>query len=250
MIKRIYNGLKTYYHFKKYKKHELFIARHVSIRNCKFENDVTVGPNSRLSNVKFGGNDHISNNVSISDADLDQYVKVGAFSALKDISIGSYSYIANESAIGRTTIGKYCSIGSCINVSSGCHPTRDFVSTHPIFFSTQRQCGISYADKEYFNEYSPVKIGNDVWIGTKVFVLDGVTIGDGAIIGAGAIVTKDVSPYAIVGGVPAKLIRFRFDEEEIDFLLRFKWWDRDPDWVKENYKDFHNIKSFMQKYKS
>jgi acetyltransferase-like isoleucine patch superfamily enzyme len=130
----------------------------------------------------------------------------------------------------------------------GIHPSRDFVSTHPIFFSTKKQVGITFADKDYFQEEKGIKIGNDVWIGANVIILDGVTIGDGAIIGAGAVVTKDVPPYSIYGGVPAKLIRYRFEQKTIDFLVKFKWWNKDEEWLKTNFQDFHNIDTFLQRY--
>jgi tetrahydrodipicolinate N-succinyltransferase len=79
-------------------------------------------------------------------------------------------------------------------------------------------------------------------------LIDGVTIGDGAIIGAGAVVTKDVPPYAIVGGIPARLIKYRFEPDEIEFLLKLKWWDKDLEWIKNNSKLFNNIKKLMQSY--
>lgn len=93
-----------------------------------------------------------------------------------------------------------------------------------------------------------VEIGNDVWIGSHVLIMDGVKIGDGAIIAAGAVVTKDVEPYSIVGGVPARHIRYRFSEEQIKKLLQLKWWEKDFGWIKEHYRDFRNINEFIAKY--
>ena len=91
-------------------------------------------------------------------------------------------------------------------------------------------------------------IGNDVWIGLNATILDGVTIGDGAIVAAGAVVTKDVPPYAVVGGVPAKIIKYRFTESQIDFLLKFRWWEKDRKWIQQNYKRFQDIESFIEAY--
>ncbi|MCX5642480.1 MAG: CatB-related O-acetyltransferase [Candidatus Omnitrophica bacterium] len=120
-----------------------------------------------------------------------------------------------------------------------------------MFYSRIKQQGITFADKNYFADGSlPLTvIGNDVWIGFRVTIRSGVTIGDGAIIGAGAVVVKDVPPYAIVGGIPAEIIRYRFTPEEIQFLLELKWWDKGFEWLKEHYKLLHNIKDLQNYFK-
>lgn len=122
-------------------------------------------------------------------------------------------------------VGGFCSIGARTRIGGlGRHPTT-WLSTHPAFFSDKKQAGFTFVDKTYFEELLPVLIGNDVWIGAQVLVLDGVQIGNGAIVAAGAVVTQDVPPYAIVGGVPAKLIRFRYDPETVLILEGLSWWD-------------------------
>jgi acetyltransferase-like isoleucine patch superfamily enzyme len=123
------------------------------------------------------------------------------------------------------------------------------VTTHPAFFSTRGQSTVVFADKNYFVETDRITIGNDVWIGINAIIKDGITIGNGAIVGAGAVVVKDVEPYSIVGGVPAKLIRFRFAKEEINFLEEMRWWDKPEEWIKNNWKDFLDIKNFISKYR-
>ena len=175
-------------------------------------------------------------------------VKIGNRVLVLDSYIDSFTYIFDDTVVSKVVIGKFCSIGQNCKFRLGIHPSRDFVSTHPIFFSTKKQVGVTFADKDYFEEEKGIKIGNDVWIGANVIILDGVTIGDGAIIGAGAVVTKDVPPYSIYGGVPAKLIRYRFEQKTIDFLVNFKWWDKDEEWLKTNFQDFHNIDKFVQRY--
>lgn len=120
-----------------------------------------------------------------------------------------------------------------------------------MFYSTSKQCGVTFATDNVFKEYlKPLKIGNDVWIQQNVFICGGVEISDGAIVLAGAVVTKDVPPYAVVGGIPAKVIRFRYDEETIQFLLRIKWWNNDIEWFKKNWRllnDINKLKEYYEK---
>lgn len=132
--------------------------------------------------------------------------------------------------MNNTEVGFFVSIGPKTEVIHGTHPT-DLVSTCPVFYSPKKQCGISFTDKTLFREFKyasgskkSVVIGNDVWIGYGARILEGITVNDGAIISANAMVTKDVEPFAIVGGVPAKTIKYRFSDEEIELLEKFRWW--------------------------
>lgn len=170
--------------------------------------------------------------------------------------MGFGSYIGANSVI-HAKIGRYTSIASNVKTVLGRHPASDFVSTHPAFFSTNPKHLFTYVEKTVFQEsafaddgHNCVIIGNDVWIGEDVSILAGVCIGDGAIVAAGAVVTKDVEPYTIVGGVPAKQIRKRFTDEEIEFLLSFKWWEKDVAWIAANASKFENIKDFMEEFKN
>lgn len=160
------------------------------------------------------------------------YNRIYGRSILHNTSVGLLTYITHARVIN-CKMGRFCSVGHQAIVGGfGRHPTH-WVSTHPVFYSTQNQSGISFADENYFDELQPVLIGNDVWIGARAMVLDGVKIGDGAIIAAGAVVVKDVEPYAIVGGVPAKKIRSRFNDVLVAKLLEIKWWD----WPIEKLKE-------------
>lgn len=164
---------------------------------------------------------------------------------LNEVELGDFTYIAAHTNISKTKIGKFCSIGPDSKIGLGKHPSNTFVSTHPVFFSTLKQVQITFVDKDYYEEFDDIVIANDVWIGANVIVLDGVNISDGVIVAAGSVVTKDIPAYAIVGGVPAKIIKYRFEKDEIDKLLQIKWWDMDVEYLKKNYKKFHNIKTFI-----
>ncbi len=162
--------------------------------------------------------------------------------------MGYGSYISENCHI-EGDIGKFTSIAPGVRTHRGIHPTRTpFASTSPMFFSLRKQNGHTFATKQMFKEMTePITIGNDCWICSNVFIAGGVKIGDGAVVYAGAVVTRDVPPYAIVGGVPAKIIRYRYDEDTINFLLKFKWWDRPIDWLKENWmllNDIEKLKTY------
>jgi len=144
---------------------------------------------------------------------------------LDNVSLGSFTYVSNNTVIKNSKIGSFCSIGQNCSIGIGKHPTKDFISTHPIFFSSLKQSQITFCEQTIFKEFEEIIIENDVWIGANVIILDGVKISNGSVIAAGSIVTKDVPPYAIVGGVPAKVIKFRFSELEILKLLELKWWN-------------------------
>lgn len=162
-----------------------------------------------------------------------------------NVSVGRYTYFAGDNSINYCSIGRYCSIAPGVKIGVGVHPSKDVVSTFPLFYANIQEYDIKFVKKNNFSTYSKIKIGNDVWIGTNAIILDGVSVGDGAIIGAGAVVTKDVEPYSVVGGVPAKLIRYRFDKYKIEKLLLIKWWDKEESWIVGRAKYFLHVDSFI-----
>lgn len=170
---------------------------------------------------------------------------------LVNCRLGHTTYIADNSKFYNSLIGRYSSIGPNVSVIRGQHPTRQFVSTSPIFYSASNGVvGETYVTKNFFDEFRftlkgfTIEIGNDVWIGSDVSLMEGITIADGTIVAAGANVVNDTEPYSIVAGNPARIIKYRFSQEEIDFLLDFRWWDKPREWIKENAKYFIDIREF------
>lgn len=172
--------------------------------------------------------------------------------------LGYGSYIGPYSKIS-AHIGRFTSIASYVCTVAGRHAYQaPFATTCPMFFSlnpNHSQSGSTFATEQMFEELKfavpekqlDVEIGNDVWIGERAMLIGGVHIADGAIVLAGAVVTKDVPPYAIVGGVPAKIIRYRYDKETISFLLQTQWWNNTEEWFKENWKlltDIDKLKAY------
>jgi acetyltransferase-like isoleucine patch superfamily enzyme len=183
---------------------------------------------------------------------IDEFCILGKYTVIHEnvhlinTVLGDYTF--THSSMTNTTAGKFCSISPDCIIGMAQHPTRKHVTTYPAFFSKNNTgCLISFSEKNLFEEKPErIQIGNDVWIGCNCIIMGGITIGNGAIIAAGAVVTKDVEDYAIVGGVPAKIIRYRFTKEQIEFLNKIKWWDMDIEWIKQNYELFLDIDKFCQ----
>ena len=177
--------------------------------------------------------------------------KIGKGTIIGGTEIGRFSYIGCNCNLSDASIANFTSIGSNVAVVTSSHPTERYVSTSPAFFSTRRQSVRTFADKDTFNEHRTIDgrsviIGNDVWIGNNVLIKGGVRIGDGAIVAMGAVVTKDVEPFAIVGGVPARIIKYRFEKEQIEELQRIEWWNMPDEWLAAHANDFNNIDRFLE----
>ncbi len=181
---------------------------------------------------------------TIFKSQIGNHTFIGSNVKLLNSTLGDHSYLNSNTLIQKTTIGKYTSIGSDVKCGLGKHPT-DLVSTHPAFYSNNKEY-LTYSDKNYFEEYQNIEIGNDVWIGINAVIMGGVKIGDGAIVAAGSIITKDVEPYSIVGGVPAKHIKFRIPENLIDKIKETRWWDKDEEWMAKNFMFFHKPTEFLK----
>ena len=174
-----------------------------------------------------------------------KYTRIEAPFYLNDISIGDYSYIAGNSRISNTKIGKFCSIGPNFSCCLGIHPTNG-ISTSPMFYSVAKQNGITLTKENKIEETRQTVIGNDVFIGANVTLLDGVTIGDGAVIGAGAVVVNDIPDYAIAVGVPAKIVKYRFDVHLMTELKKIEWWNSSEQELRNVEKYFFDIEEFIK----
>lgn len=207
-------------------------------------------------NLKYGGAT-IYEPVSIStDSTFEGKNAIGKGSELKWVHVGYGSYFGQNCYFERTRIGRFCSIARNVNIIAGTHPTHTFVSTHPAFFSLMQEERFGYVHEKKFQELKfadsknrlAVVIGSDVWIGTNASIMEGVTIGDGAIIAANALVTHNVMPYEIVAGIPAKHMKWRFEEAQRRWLLEFQWWNKPVEWIKSHADSFDNVEQFIKKY--
>ncbi len=192
----------------------------------------------------------IDPSAKVRDSSFGRYCEVGARSKVSESSFGDYSYVAGDSDIMSTAIGKFCSIAAQVRLNPGNHPLERVALSHFTYRSSAY--GLGDDDDAIFawRRGNAVTLGHDVWIGHGVVVLPGVTIGNGAAIGAGAVVTKDVPPYAILVGVPGKVLRYRFAPEIIAALDRIAWWDWPHDQLGAALQDFRHLsaEAFCAKY--
>lgn len=179
-------------------------------------------------------------------SEISKKAKINRFVKVFNCTIGDYSYVGSNSELVNVTVGKFCSIASKCSIGLASH-TLNFISTSPIFTLKNNGTGFSWVKMDITGiANNKVSIGNDVWIGNKATIIGNVKVGNGAIIGAGAIVTKDVPNYAIVVGVPAKVIKYRFPDDVIEKLNSLEWWNFPTDLLKKNIYYFQKQLSDLE----
>jgi len=193
---------------------------------------------------------YIDPTASVIDSHLGAYTEVGPRTKLQETAMDDYSYIMGDGNAIYCRIGKFCSIASMVRINPGNHPMHRATQHHFTYRSSQ--FGMGTDDPEVFAERREraVTIGHDVWIGHGAVILPGMQVGTGAAIGAGTVVTKNVPPYSVVAGVPARVLRLRFPEEIQAALLRIQWWDWAHEQLVQALPDFRDgdAHTFATKY--
>ncbi len=200
----------------------------------KLSEEPLIDPSAQVENSTFG-----------------RYTEISERSRICETEIGDYSYIMQDCSTWCCTIGKFVNIAACVRINATNHPTWRATLHH---FTYRASDYWEDADQEgdffAWRRTNRVVIGHDVWIGHGATILPGVTIGNGAVVGAGAVVSRDVAPYTIVGGVPAKVIRQRFAPEIADRMDALAWWDWDHRRLRAALEDFRRLGAaeFLRKY--
>lgn len=184
----------------------------------------------------------------IRDSTLGEWTAVGAGTSIVESTIGDYTYLVDQCQVIYAEIGRFCSIASHVRINPGNHPLWRVTSHHLTY--RRAAYGLGEDDAEFFawRRAHPVRIGHDVWIGHGAIILPGVTIGNGAAIGAGAVVTKDVPPYTVVAGVPARIIRERFPATIAEQIERAAWWNWSRQELEERIDDLCDLERFLRRF--
>jgi len=205
-------------------------------------------PNVPHNQRMLGEQPYISPASVIIDSRVGPWADIGPRCHIVESVLGDYTYTAGDVSIIYSDIGRFCSIASHVRVNPGNHPMWRPTQHHMTY--RRKQYGFGEDDEEFFQWRRDHRctIGHDVWIGHGATIMAGVSIGTGAVIGAGAVVTKDVEPYTIVGGVPAKLIRNRFPDDVREKMLKIEWWNWDRKMLEDRFDDLLDMEAFLQKY--
>ncbi|MFP4109082.1 MAG: hypothetical protein ACLFT1_08375 [Desulfonatronovibrio sp.] len=191
----------------------------------------------------------ISPKAVIRDCFLGEYTQVQDYVDMAETEIGNYSYVCRFSGIIYTWIGKFSSIADFVRINPGAHP----MERPSLHHFTYRSSWYGFADEDettFFNwrRRQKVFIGHDTWIGHGAVIMPGVSIGNGAVVGSSSVVTRDVAPYAVVAGSPAKVLRKRFPDSIASALDKTAWWDWNHETLRQRLDDFRDLRTFLDKY--
>ncbi len=199
--------------------------------------------------VTLGEQPYIHPTCHIRNSRIGAWTALGANTSLVESSFGDYSYTAGDVQIIYSDIGKYCSIANSVRINPGNHPQWRVTQHHMTYRRAQYRLGLE-DDAAFFQwrREHHCSVGHDVWIGHGAIVMPGVRIGTGAIIGSAAVVTKDIGPYEIAVGIPARVIKQRFEAPVINKLLASEWWEWRRDELERRFDDLLDLDTFLKKY--
>jgi phosphonate metabolism protein (transferase hexapeptide repeat family) len=204
-------------------------------------------------NAPRDGTPRVHSSTILRDCVLGQFTDVAERCLLAETTLGDYSYVERHVEAIYTDIGKFCAIAADVRINALNHPL-DRISQHKITYRPNEYFLYAKVDKDFRDarKKARVTIGHDVWIGHGAIVMPGLFIGHGAAVAAGAVVTKDVQPYAIVAGVPAKRIKWRFKKSIRTRIINLAWWDWHHDRLAEVVDDMRamNVGAFLAKYEA
>ncbi|MBN1696991.1 MAG: hypothetical protein JW881_05730 [Spirochaetales bacterium] len=200
-------------------------------------------------NKRLSGKPSIHDTACVINSTIGSWTEIGSRSVIIETTIGDYSYDAGDVSIIYATIGKFCSIASHVRINPGNHPMERVTQHHCTYRRVQYGFG-AMDDLSFFNRRRSRRciIGHDVWIGHGAVIMPGVHVATGAVVGAGAVVTRNVGPYEIAVGVPARVIKKRFDGQIIKRLLSSEWWEWERRMLEERFADFLSPDIFLDKY--
>jgi phosphonate metabolism protein (transferase hexapeptide repeat family) len=209
--------------------------------------------NRHAANAPRDGSPRVHSSSTLRECELGQFTDVAERVLMAETQLGDYSYVERHCDIIYAKIGKFCAIASDVRINALTHPM-ERISQHKITYRPNEFFLYAKIDKEFreVRKAAIVEIGHDVWIGHGAIILPGITIGHGAVIAAGAVVTKDVDAFAVVAGVPAKRIKWRFAKKIRDRILALAWWNWPHDRLAEVVMDMRvlGVEAFLEKYES
>lgn len=199
---------------------------------------------------KLGIEPVIHENCQVYNAELGKYTEIGLYNIFENVKLDDFSYTGRFCSLQNVEVGKFSNIADMVRIGPVFHPLERPSLHH--FTYRRRKYGLAESDDELFFQWrreQRIKIGHDTWIGHGAIIMPGVTVGNGAVVGSGAVVTKDVAPYSIVVGVPAKPIKQRFPEDSVRKLQEIMWWDWAYEVINQRLDDFYlPINEFTAKY--